>query len=173
MFQPSFWNPNLPATLKGLVGGTRGWGSNVFFAYKEVFCSFEQMMLSLFVKSRLNECKQKKISPLSLDGWGILIWWIYIYMIYMIAVVCHKKSQRMSEHLIFIFDIVGVSSLCASVLINSFEKTGPPRAMSHPNKPKKKTHSHLPPMQTENTTRWYFQSCFIFTSYLGKIPHVD
>lgn len=91
----------------------------------------------------------------------------------MIAVVCHKKSQRMSEHLIFIFDIVGVSSLCASVLINSFEKTGPPRAMSHPNKPKKKTHSHLPPMQTENTTRWYFQSCFIFTSYLGKIPHVD
>ena len=111
----------------------------------------------------------KKISPLSrwISATNLVNIW------YMIAVVCHLISKNVRTFHIHYWDCVrSFASLWASVWINSLKKPGPPPAMSHPNKPKKKTHRHLPRMQ-KTQLGGGFKCFFIFTPYLGKIPHVD
>ena len=150
-------------------GWSKGWGSNVFFLQRSFFLFlWKKMMVSLFVKSRLNECNPK-ISRLSrwMSATNLVNIW------YMIAVVCHLISKNVRTfHTQLWYCVRLFASLWASISMNQFikQKTDPPPAISHPNKPKKKTHRHLPPNAKNHNYRWWFQIFYIFTPTWGRFP---
>lgn len=102
-FQLSFWNPNLPATLKGLVGGTRGWGSNVFFSYQEVFVPLKKWWCHcLWSQGWMNAPKKNPRLSRSMDECVTSL----VNVWYMIAVVCHlynlEECQNISYSLLIL-----------------------------------------------------------------------
>ena len=152
-------------------GWSKGWGSNVFFLQRSFFfVPLKKMMVSLFVKSRLNECNPK-ISRLSrwMSATNLVNIW------YMIAVVCHLISKNVRTfHTQLWYCVRLFASLWASISMNQFIK----QKQTHPQQfltqtSLRKRHTAISPQMQKITTIGGGFKYFIFSPLLGEDSHVD